>query len=79
MKVRITAQPREPEIDGIRLDRFVEGSVRNVSATLANWLIAEGYAEPEMRHSVDEDLDFAGVTDTRHQVDERPRRRSTDR
>ena len=49
MKVRITKKPAEREIDGVNLDRLVPGVIRDVSTTLASWLIAEGYAEPEMR------------------------------
>lgn len=41
--------PAEREIDGISLAMFTAGSVREVSPTTAAWLIAEGYAEPEMR------------------------------
>jgi len=39
----------EREIDGVRLDRLRPGSVREVSSSLATWLIVEGYAELEMR------------------------------
>jgi hypothetical protein len=49
VKVRITQTPREHELDGIRLDRFVAGEVRDVSPSIGSWLIAQGYAEPEMR------------------------------
>ena len=31
------------------LDRFEPGTVREVSASIGSWLIAEGYAIPEMR------------------------------
>ena len=50
MKVRITRKPAEREVDGVNLDRLAPGVVRDVSTSLASWLIAEGYAEPEMRH-----------------------------
>jgi hypothetical protein len=81
VKVRIKARPREQEIDGVRLDRLVAGSVTNVSATLGTWLITEGYAEPEMRQERrEEEQDFSGFSgDRRHRADDRPRRRSTDR
>ena len=49
MKVRITKAPRESEVDGLRLDRFNPGDVREVSPILGTWLIAERYAVPEMR------------------------------
>lgn len=38
-------------MDGLRLDRFEPGSIRDVSALLGTWLIVKGYAEPEMRKS----------------------------
>jgi hypothetical protein len=49
VKVRIKATPIQPEIDGVRLDTLVPGTIRDVSASIGSWLIAEGYAEPEMR------------------------------
>jgi hypothetical protein len=49
MKVRISRTPVEREIDGVRLDRLHPGAVRDVSSSLASWLIVEGYAQPEMR------------------------------
>lgn len=51
MKVRIKQTPREPEVDGIRLDKYVRGDVREVSPSIGSWLIAEGYADPEMRQT----------------------------
>ena len=63
VKVRIKETPREHELDGIRLDNFHRGEVRDVSPSIGSWLIAEGYAEPEMRQgSRDEDQGFsAGI------------------
>jgi hypothetical protein len=49
LKVRITRTPKEREVDGVSLDNFSPGVVREVSALVGSWLIAEGYAEPEMR------------------------------
>ena len=60
MKVRISKTPVQREIDGVRLDRLRPGSVREVSSSLATWLIVEGYAEPEMRR-VPRDSDVAIV------------------
>ena len=54
MRVRIRTTPVEREMDGVKLDRLAPGAVRDVSTSLAQWLIVEGYAEPEMR-SVDID------------------------
>ena len=57
VRVRITRKPTEREVDGVNLDRLAPGAVRNVSTSIASWLIAEGYAEPEMRNrSRDDDL-----------------------
>jgi hypothetical protein len=82
VKVRIRRTPLEREVDGVRLDRFRPGTVRDVSPILGAWLVAERYAEPEMRRSVSDDLeDFSGVKDTttRSTADDRPRRRASDR
>jgi len=53
VKVRIKAIPAERELDGVDLDSLSPGSVRDVSASLATWLIAEGYAELEMRQGTE--------------------------
>ena len=68
-------------MDGISLDRMLPGSVREVSPTMAAWLIAEGYGRPEMRRDArDESQEFAGVKVPRTiAADGRRRRRSTDR
>jgi hypothetical protein len=52
--VRIRKTPLQHEMDGVQLDRLAPGSVRNFSPSIAAWLIAEGYADPEMRMSHDE-------------------------
>lgn len=49
MRVRITATPKESELDGVRLDTFIVGMVHDVSSSIASWLVAQGYAVPEMR------------------------------
>jgi len=71
----------EREIDGVSLDRMIPGSIREVSATMGAWLIAEGYAEAEMRQDARDDLqEFAGVRNPRQTAsDGRRRRRSSDR
>jgi hypothetical protein len=81
VRVRIKIPPKEKDIDGVPLDNFQPGTVRDVSASLATWLVAQGYAEPEMRRSDTDDLDFsARVKPARATADDRrPRRRSTDR
>ena len=79
MRVRIKVTPREHELDGVRLDTLKRGSVREVSSSIGSWLIAEGYAVPEMRHSPREDWDFSGPKPLRDTAADHPRRRSTDR
>ena len=62
MKVRITEKPREHEVDGVHLDGLARGNVREVSSSVGSWLIAQGYAEPEMRQqSGEENQDLAGI------------------
>jgi len=51
LKVRITTEPRERQIDGIQLDNLIPGTVKEVSASLGTWLVAQGYAELEMRNT----------------------------
>jgi hypothetical protein len=80
VRVRITRKPLEREIDGVRLDRMIPGSVREVSSTMAAWLIAEGYAVPEMRRgALDESQEFAGVKSPLSHAPDSRRRRSSDR
>ena len=52
VKVRIRKTPDEEELDGVRLDNMKPGHVREVSASIGSWLIAQRYAEPEMRTDV---------------------------
>jgi hypothetical protein len=78
VKVRIKRTPREDELDGVRLDGFQPGTVKEVSASVGSWLIAERYAEPEMRR-ISEDGGFSTVQDVRDVANDYPRRRSTDR
>ncbi len=81
VKVRIRRKPQERELDGVRLDRLRPGAVREVSSAVGAWLIASGYAEPEMRVSARPDEDEAGFTLTKSHdsAADQPRRRSTDR
>ena len=51
VKVRIKKKPTEREMDGVNLDRLTPGTVRDVATSIGSWLVAEGYAEPEMRSS----------------------------
>jgi hypothetical protein len=78
VKVRITETPRELELDGIRLDKFARGEVRDVSPSIGSWLVAQGYAEPEMRKSLNENQEFSRGVKTPTEV-AFDRRRSSDR
>jgi hypothetical protein len=51
VKVRIKRTPAEKEIDGITLTGMLPGTVRDVSPELGIWLIAEDYADAEMRRA----------------------------
>jgi len=64
VKVRIQQTPGEKEIDGVRLDNFEAGTVRVVSPSVGAWLIAQGYAELEMRSQpTTEDKERVGLSD----------------
>ena len=80
MKVRIRKTPDIEELDGVRLDDMKPGMVREVSPSIGSWLIAERYAEPEMRHDLRmyED-DFLVHRDTASDRSKSPRRRSNER
>jgi hypothetical protein len=64
----------------MRLDGFRPGTVRDVSASVGAWLIANRYADPEMRRS-DSTADdgFCSVKDGRESATDHPHRRATDR
>ncbi len=80
MRIRITRVPEEPQLDGVPLDRFVPGTVREVAAPLAAWLIAQGYAECEMRRDITDELGCWDPKPGRAMTALRlPRRRATDR
>jgi len=49
VRVRIKTAPLEQQIDGIPLENLVPGAVKDVSTSLGTWLVAQGYAELEMR------------------------------
>jgi len=54
------------------------GTVREVSASVGSWLIAEGYAVPEMRRSIEDD-GFSTVKDSPDSANDYPHRRVSDR
>jgi hypothetical protein len=69
------------EMDGVRLDNLRPGTVHHVSPSIGAWLIAEGYAEPEMRSDYgnrDEEANFSGVKQVRATASDGPRRRRDD-
>ena len=73
VRVRIIRKPVEREVDGLDLKGLAPGGVRDVSTSLASWLIAEGYAAPEMRNrdrgaDTDQTLgDLAHKRDRKHE------------
>jgi hypothetical protein len=80
LRIRIKETPRQHELDGMRLDSFTRGSVREVSPSVGAWLVLEGYAEPEMRWGPrEDDMEFSGFKDPPATAQDCPRRRSTDR
>jgi hypothetical protein len=82
VKVRITCTPREQELDGVRLDRLRPGAVREVPTVLAEWLVAERYADVEMRQGArihEEDFyDVRGTPPSSDAGPDTPRRRFND-
>lgn len=79
MRVRIRATPKEQEIDGVSLKAMQPGETREVSPLVGSWLIAEGYAEPEMRRpaaSEDEFNSHLSWVATRSHERERRRKKS---
>lgn len=62
----------------MRLDVLQPDMVREVSASVGSWLIAERYAVPEMRRST-EDNEFSTVKDLCDSANDYPHRRSSDR
>ena len=51
VRVRIVRAPAELELDGLNLSGFFPGMVVDVSPNVASWLIAQHYAELEMRQA----------------------------
>jgi hypothetical protein len=48
VKVRIVQQPTGT-LDGLRLDKYLLGNTYDVPASIAAYLVAEGFAQAEMR------------------------------
>jgi hypothetical protein len=77
VRVRITAKPLEHEVDGVKLDGFEIGTIRDVSASLGSWLISAGYAELEMRQPLSHEtgvVDRSKLNDLRSRAADRRRK-----
>jgi hypothetical protein len=76
VRVRIKVTPHEHEIDGVRLESLAPGSVRDVSPNVGSWLMAEGYAELEMRapNAAREEPKRFGATSIRSDAADRRRK-----
>jgi hypothetical protein len=81
VKVRIRKTPDVVEVDGVRVDDMTPGSVREVSSSIGSWLIAERFAEPEMRRDLrtHEDDFLVGRETADDRVRGVPKRRSNER
>jgi hypothetical protein len=81
VKVRIRQTPAEDELDGVRLDNMEPGTVREVSASIGAWLIAQRYADAEMRNEQTHEEDFLvkQPNSLRDRANDCPRRRSNER
>jgi hypothetical protein len=71
--VRIKKTPTEREIDGVSLKGMLPGAIRDVAPELGSWLIAEEYADSEMRQTSADDQ-FDGFFNAAH-PSSRPRER----
>jgi hypothetical protein len=73
VRLRIKTAPQEHELDGVKLDNFIPGTVRDVSPAIALWLIAKGYADLEMR--TESELDADSVSERIAMIEDRRKRR----
>jgi hypothetical protein len=81
VKVRIRKTPDVIEVDGIYVADMKPGSVREVSSSIGSWLIAEGFADHEMRREFrthEEDF-LVGRANASDCVRRTPRRRRNER
>jgi hypothetical protein len=76
VKVRITETPAELEVDGVSLARLRAGTVCRVSTSLGTWLMAEGYAELEMRREPELSEKLSSVAERPHVAHDRRRKPS---
>jgi hypothetical protein len=72
VRVRITERPKEHDLEGVSLDTLRPGTVCDVSALVGSWLILQGYAYPEMRHTP-EDKEMETRSSVRHPSERRRR------
>lgn len=82
MKVRIRKTPDVIEVDGVHVGDMQPGSVREVSSSIGSWLIAEGFADPEMRREFrthEEDFLVGRATASDRGIKRAPRRRRNER
>ena len=82
VRVVILRTPDEDEMDGVNVAALTPGRVTDVSPSIGSWLIAEGYAIPEMRAAEIGTSSFVTVDRVRDTSADRPRRsrrRSGDR
>ena len=79
MRLRIRKTPAERDVDGVQLDGLAPGVVRDFSASVGSWLIAKGYAVPEMRSPERQVYGADQPRDVANQHSRTPRRRHDDR
>jgi hypothetical protein len=79
MRLRIRTTPAEKDVDGVQLDGLAPGVVCEFSASVGSWLIAKGYAVPEMRLSERETYGVDQSRDSANHDRRTPRRRHDDR
>ena len=80
VKIKIRRTPVEKEIDSVNLTTLTAGMVIDVSANFGSWLVAEGYAVPEMRR---DERAYSSFEESRPTSNDSPvrnrRRRKNDR
>ena len=79
MRLRIRKTPVEKDVDGVQLDGLAPGLVCEFSASVGSWLIAKGYAVPEMRSAERQIYGFDQPRDFADDKRRTPRRRHDDR
>ena len=55
MRIKIIQNPTVSSIDGVQLDHFIPGFKYQVGTVLAAYLIAEGWAEPIVEDSFEQE------------------------